>query len=115
MVKINIGGSNSINNFETTINGPQVIGRLNTGDSRKGEIALILQQLETTLEQLKSDTADSSADASRALHAVEEMRRELASKSPKADILDRSLKAIDGISSIASLVGQIRALLPNLF
>lgn len=93
----------------------QVIGTLNIGSNREGEIAFIQQQLDTILERLRTDAASSSADAKNALCAVDEIRRELVSKSPKADILDQSLRALDGISSVASLVGQIRALLPGVF
>jgi len=94
------------NNFNSTI-GNQVIGTLNIGAEREGEIAFIHQQLNTILERVNVDTANSQVVVS----AVEDIRRELASKSPKTDILDRSLNIIGGISSVASLVEQIRSLL----
>jgi len=105
--------TSGFHNFNSNIVN-QVIGTLNIG-SREAELASIQKQLDTIQERLKTEAVSSSADAKRALLAVEEIRRELASKSPKADILDRLLRAIDGISSVASLVGQIRALLPSVF
>lgn len=101
-------------NFNSNV-GNQVNGILNIGGGREGEMALIQQQLNVISERLRTDMVNSNAEVKAALHAVEEIRRELASKSPKADILERSLKAIDSISSFASLVGQIRALLPGVF
>lgn len=103
--------ASGFNNFNSNI-GNQVIGTLNIRGDADGKMAFIQKQLDMILERLKNGAADSSIESKNALHAVEEIRRELANKSPKADIVDRSLKAIDGISSVASLVGAIRALLP---
>lgn len=113
---INKGGNKAINNFgPTTIHGSQVVGTQDIGGARAGEVAFIQKQLDTIQERINTEAASSNAVSESALRAVEEIRRELASKSPKADILNRSLRAIDGISSVASLVGQIRALLPGVF
>jgi hypothetical protein len=106
--------TSGFHNFNSNI-GNQVIGTLNIRSSKDGGMAFIQQQLDAILERTKNDVATSSADSKNALHAVEEIRRELASKSPNLDIVDRSLKAINGISSVASLVGQVRALLPGVF
>jgi len=112
----NNGGNNAINNFgQTTIHGSQVVGTQNIGGARAGEVAFLQQQLDTIFERLKTDAANSNADAKNALHAVEDIRKELASKSPKASVVDQSLRAIDGISSVASLVERIRALLAGAF
>lgn len=106
--------NSGFHNFNSNI-GNQVIGTLNIGSNREGEMAFIQQQLDTILERLKTDAAGSKTDVENSLRAVDEIRRELTSRSPKADILDQSLKAIDSISSVASLVGQIRALLLGVF
>jgi hypothetical protein len=100
-------------NFNSHI-GNQVIGTLNLASSRDSELAFIRQQLDVIQKQIITDATGSAVDVKNALHAVEQMRIELAGKSPKTDILDRSLKTIEGISSIASLAGQIRAFLPGL-
>lgn len=106
--------TSGFNNFNSNI-GNQVIGTLNVGFAREGELAFIQQQLDTIFERLKSDAADTNSEAKNALLAIEEIRKELASKSPNASIVDQSLRAIDSISSVSSLVAQIRALLTGLF
>lgn len=104
----------SFNNFNSTI-GNQVIGTLNIGSGNEGHMAFIQQQLNTIQERIKADAANHKVDVEKAFAAIEEFRRELASSSPKVDILKRSLGVIDGISSVASLVSQIRSLLNGVF
>lgn len=106
--------TSGFNNFNSNI-GNQVIGTLNVGFAREGELAFIQQQLDTIFERLKSDAADSNLETKNALLAIEEIRKELASRSPNTSIVDQSLRAIDSISSVSSLVAQIRALLTGLF
>lgn len=106
--------TSGFHNFNSNIQN-QVIGTLNIGGDRDGEMVFIQQQLDTILARLKTDVASSKADVENVIRAVDEVRRELASKSPKADVLDQSLKVIGGISSFASFVGQIRAFLPGMF
>lgn len=95
--------------------GNQVIGTLNIGIGKEGEMAFILQQLDTILERLKADAIRHKGDMQDALRAVEDMKRELATESPKVGLLNRSLQVIDSISSVAPLVEQIRSLIKNVF
>lgn len=95
--------------------GNQVIGTLNIGGGKEGELAFIHQQLDSILERLKADATRHRGDMQQALSAVEDMKRELASESPKMGLLDRSLQVIDSISSVAPLVEQVRSLLKSVF
>lgn len=113
---INKGGSKSINNFGLiNVYGSQVIGRQSVGGDGVAGVVLIQRQLDAIQARLNSEAASSCAGLERALRAVDEIRLELVSESPKKGVLERSLDAIAGISSVASLVGQIRALLPGVF
>lgn len=106
--------SGSFYSYGCTI-GNQVIGTQNIGSTKEGEIAFVYQQLDTILKCINADFSASRTDMQKVLNAIDELKSELASKSPKAETLERSLSAISSISSVASLVDQIRPFLQNLF
>ena len=103
--------ASAFNNYNSSI-GNQVIGTLNVNKS-EDDLALIKQQLNFIVEKLKSEPQSSAENM--VLIAVEELRAELAGKSPKVQTLEKSLRAIERVSAYASLVGQIRSLMISLF
>lgn len=105
--------SSGFNNFNSTI-GNQVIGTLNIGSTKDNEIAFVHQQLDVLLEHINADVATTRIDMQNALNAIEDIRSELAHKSPKTEILERSLSVIGSVSSVAPLVDQIRTFLINM-
>lgn len=93
----------------------QVIGTLNISSRQEENLIHIHQLLDTILERLNTSEANSKADKLNALGAVEDIRHELANKSPNASVLDQSLRVVNGIASVSHIVEQIRLLLKNLF
>lgn len=102
--------SSVFNNFNTNVVN-QVNGTLNIG-SRDAEINSIKLQLDTIANFLNNEKFKPTEDVVNLKNAIEEIRRELASKSPQVDIVDKSLNVIERVSEFASLAIQIRNLLP---
>jgi hypothetical protein len=101
------------NNFDCTI-GNQVIGtvNINTTDSHKG---FVHQQLAQLLAQIQADNHASKIDIQNALHAIAQIKQELAETSPKTETIERSLSVIENVVSVTALVDQIRLFLKDLF
>ena len=102
------------NNYNSTVQN-QVIGVLNVDGGREKNIALVQQKLDDIMKRIEYDSICSRSDTLKLIQAVDEVRNEIKSVSPKKDALDLSLSVIDRISSVASLAAEIRALISWVF
>lgn len=106
--------SPGFNNFNSNI-GNQVIGTLNIAGGKEGEVAFIKQQLDLILEHTRLEALHSEIDMQKVNKIIDDFKDELDSKSPKKEILVRSLEVLETISSATSLIEQIRMFLKNVF
>lgn len=102
----------SFNNFNCNI-GNQVIGTMSLSDNSEWRIAFIQQKIDEMQTMINSGNARNNSEI--LFSATEELRNEISSDAPKIDVIDRSLKIIEGISSFATTASQIRSLLTGLF
>ena len=102
------------NNFNTNV-GNQVNGTLNISAGKEGEMAFIKQQLDLILEHTRLEALHSEIDMQKVIKTIDDFKEELDSKSPKKEILVRSLDILETISSATSLIDQVRMFLKNVF
>jgi hypothetical protein len=102
------------NNINSTI-GNQVNGTLIVDQGRDAGLAFIQMQLGLLLKHLQADTLGQGEVHPDAVAAVKVLQHELGSPMPERDRMDQALRVIDGVSSVAAMAGQIRALLSGWF
>lgn len=103
--------SMNINNYKSTI-GTQVIGTQIIQPDKENSLILVNKKLDEIFDFLKNElSSNGSLDIKTATRAVQELKDELNSRTPRSQIIERSINALGSISSIVSLVEQIRPFL----
>ncbi|MFZ2967797.1 MAG: hypothetical protein WA080_01935 [Sulfuricurvum sp.] len=100
------------NNYNCTIKN-QVIG--NVYENTHDRVAFIEQKLDLFLKNNPSNIFHSEAEAQKTMSAINDFKKELANKTPKKELLERSLDVLGSVSSAVSLVAEIRTIMIGLF